>query len=142
MTDKQQKFVIRRTDGKVYPFSEALAARGDMHTVFGTLEQAIEKGREMASKGHDVIEPTVLGADKPVAVEPIDVEEVLTEAVSESTGSERLGEIASAIKQLDPTNPTHFTQEGIPRVQAIEAVFGDDITAEERNAAWDALNAA
>ena len=50
--------------------------------------------------------------------------------------------ILDAIKELDRDNPEHFTQQGIPRVGAIEGVMGEDVEAHERDKAWSMIKAA
>ena len=53
--------------------------------------------------------------------------------------AERLEAIKGAIAQLDRENPEHFTKGGKPQVEAIEAVLGWNITAAERDAAWESM---
>ena len=49
---------------------------------------------------------------------------------------ERTTAVMEAISTLDADNAAHFNAVGKPRVRAIEAVTGFDITAKERNKAW------
>lgn len=55
---------------------------------------------------------------------------------------ERLAAIAEASKGLDPDNAELWTKGGLPQVKAIEDVLGYDITAEERNEAWERVQEA
>lgn len=43
-----------------------------------------------------------------------------------------------AIGELEPGNPDHFTKDGKPRTDALEAVLGDaaEVSASDRDAAW------
>lgn len=49
--------------------------------------------------------------------------------------------IGKVLGLLDPQNPEHFTNGGKPEVKAIEAILEIDITAAERDAAWDKYQA-
>ena len=49
------------------------------------------------------------------------------------------GPIIAAIRKLDSTDAALWTKGGAPRVDAIEAVLGRDITMAERDAAWESL---
>ena len=46
--------------------------------------------------------------------------------------------IRDAVEALDPNDATLFTQSGKPTVQAVELVLGFDITADERDEAYEA----
>jgi len=60
------------------------------------------------------------------------------EAVVETM--DRVEEIAAAIQTLlDEGDEKNFTSMGDPKVKPIERVLGYDITASERDAAWQAL---
>lgn len=56
-------------------------------------------------------------------------------------GDDPLAEIARAIRSLDRDNPELWTGSGKPRTDAIEAVIGRDISAGERDAAWELIEA-
>lgn len=58
-----------------------------------------------------------------------------------ATDLEKVEKAVEAIGRLDPLNPEHFTNQGIPRVDAIGKLLGYDITAEQRDAAWAAVQA-
>lgn len=58
----------------------------------------------------------------------------------ELTAEERESAIEAAIKGLNKENTELFTADGKPTVQAIEMSLDFDITAEERDTAWSALN--
>lgn len=49
-------------------------------------------------------------------------------------------EVEQAIDKLDPENKDDFTGSGLPRVEAIEALLGYDISADERNHVWELMN--
>lgn len=49
----------------------------------------------------------------------------------------RVARIRQAIRRLDSDNPQHFTGDGRPQVEAIEAVLGWDISAAERDHAFE-----
>lgn len=44
--------------------------------------------------------------------------------------------LVAAIGQLDPENHDHWTKAGKPDVAALEAILGRDISADDRDAAW------
>jgi len=49
--------------------------------------------------------------------------------------------IEAAIRQLDPDNPMHWTQAGKPQVYALEEILGYQISAAQRDAAWEVVQA-
>ena len=51
---------------------------------------------------------------------------------------DRQAEIAAAIDRLDPDDRALWTKDDRPQVAALEAALGYDITAAERDAAWEA----
>ena len=50
--------------------------------------------------------------------------------------------IWAAIKRLDPKNLEHFTKGNVPKVEAIEAITGFQVSAGERDTAWAMLTGA
>ena len=54
---------------------------------------------------------------------------------------ERQAAIVAGIGNLDPEDAVLWSRNGAPRVDALEAVLGYDITADERNHAWEAYQA-
>ena len=66
--------------------------------------------------------------------EPALIVDVLDAAPEET---DRATRILSTIGALDKANPDHWTKDGKPQVEALEAASGiKDITAAERDAAW------
>lgn len=54
------------------------------------------------------------------------------------TEIDRQSQMIAAIAVLDPDNPDHFTKSGKPEIKALENAAGlDDISAADRDAAWD-----
>lgn len=51
-------------------------------------------------------------------------------------GPARAEAIAAAVRGLEAENPAHFTKGGEPKVEAIEAAAGFQISGDERDAAW------
>lgn len=51
-------------------------------------------------------------------------------------GLEREAAILDAVRGLETENPKHFTKGGEPKVEAIEAAAGFQISGDERNGAW------
>jgi len=43
-------------------------------------------------------------------------------------------------KKLFPNDSEHYTAQGLPRIDALIHVFGQDVQAKERNAAWETYN--
>ena len=60
-------------------------------------------------------------------------------AEAESLKAERQQKIIDVILGLDENDDALYTEEGLPRVDAIESVLGEDITEDERDAAVDAI---
>ncbi|MCF8491363.1 MAG: hypothetical protein K9H18_19530 [Rhodospirillum sp.] len=50
-------------------------------------------------------------------------------------------DLIAAIGKLDRANPAHFTKGGKPETKALEDVVERQVTATERDAAWDAFQA-
>jgi hypothetical protein len=61
-------------------------------------------------------------------------------APEKSSGGE-VQSIEAAIAKLDPNDPKQFTASGKPQVDALEHVLGRQVSAAERDAAWDKVNA-
>lgn len=57
------------------------------------------------------------------------------------TDPERLSDLLTAISELDPDNKDHYTEAGLPQVSALEEILDGDVTAAERDAAWEIYNA-
>lgn len=55
------------------------------------------------------------------------------------TDSERLDQVAAAILELDEDDRDLFLEDGRPKVDALAKVLGGPVSAEERDAAWKAL---
>lgn len=53
---------------------------------------------------------------------------------------DRQQKIIEAIGQLEKQNQELWTKDGKPQVPAIEEILGDNITAAERNDAWEQIN--
>ena len=53
---------------------------------------------------------------------------------------EKMQQIVDAIKALNPN--TDFTSGNKPKVEVLEAVLGYNVSADERNAAWQAISQA
>lgn len=51
---------------------------------------------------------------------------------------DRAAHLLIAIGKLEPGNPDHFTKDGKPRTDALEAALGgDEVSASDRDAAWE-----
>lgn len=61
--------------------------------------------------------------------------------VAPTDEAERLAAIADAIGKLDTADKAQWMNSGAPKVPAIEAVTGWQLTAKERDAAWAQINA-
>ena len=55
--------------------------------------------------------------------------------------AERLAEIRSAIDRLEPGRKAHWTTDGRPEVAALKKTGLEDVTAEERDLAWETIQA-
>lgn len=49
----------------------------------------------------------------------------------------RIDQICDAIEKLDPDNSEQWTNSGKPQVREVEAILGFDISAAERDQAWE-----
>lgn len=72
--------------------------------------------------------------------------EVTTEAPVKKVAApkrkdDRLSKIQAAALDLSQDNPGHFTEDGLPQVEALEALLGWAPKAAERDEAWAALQA-
>lgn len=67
-----------------------------------------------------------------VMVDPAEIEE----DAGADEADDKIQRICDAIAILDPDDPDQFTNAGLPQVDALEEVMGEDITAAERDAAW------
>lgn len=53
----------------------------------------------------------------------------------------RIAAIVTAIGQIDAADTTLFTGAGVPKTESITAITGWPVTAKERDAAWQQINA-
>jgi hypothetical protein len=129
---KAPDFYIQSPGGYVYPYSANLAGRSDMRPFNGSMEEAREQAKTMTAGGAFPVDqaPVVLGN----GVDQVDQDEN-----DPPPANDRIESIRDAIRQLDPDNAEHFTQGGLPRTGAIEALLGDDIEATERDEAWSSM---
>jgi hypothetical protein len=142
MTEKKDRpdpkgvWLMNVKNGEVFGFHEKLAKRSDMTRYDGLLSEARAMAARLSQKignlnapaiSDDVIQEAAAGA----------VEDAKVESVSPNT---KIAVIVGAIKRLDPGNEEHFTGAGLPRTTAIERLIGDDVTAEERDTAFDIVN--
>lgn len=58
-----------------------------------------------------------------------------------SNGQAVVEDIMEAIGRLGKENPAHFTRDGKPMVPAIVDVLGENITAAQRDEAWELIQA-
>ena len=114
MSEKKDYLVSTKT-GDVWLTSKVLAKRGDMSEFRGTYDQAVAYGKSITGKT-----PAIAPVKEPTADEPT---------------VDRVNMIASAITKLDKDNVEHYTKDELPRIEAIEAILGADITASERDEA-------
>ena len=70
-----------------------------------------------------------------------------TKALKEKLAEEKLAEekranmtIVEAIAMLDPANKEHRTDDGKPKVTAIESILGRQISAADRDMAWEQIS--
>ncbi|SDH91887.1 HI1506-related protein [Roseospirillum parvum] len=72
-----------------------------------------------------------------VVVEPPD-----TDTTDPATATDGATDLLAAIGQLEPGNPDHWTKDGRPDARALAAVVRREVSAAERDAAWEAHQAA
>ena len=91
--------------------------------------------REIAKNAAD---EAVAGIQTGTGMSAEDIATLVDRRIAEARIENR---IRDAIGRLDPKNPEHFTtgRDPKPRVEAIEAILGTDITAGQRDATWAAV---
>lgn len=57
-----------------------------------------------------------------------------------SPGNDSEDPVAEAIRSLEPGNPDHFSDKGKPKLAAVRAIAGEDVTVKQLNEAWKALS--
>jgi hypothetical protein len=124
------RYLINK-QGYIYPYTQALAKRADMTEYNGELKDAKEAGAAMVVEAND----------PGVVVEEDSPEETVPEAQAVSDDLDTDAKIRVAITRLDRDDPEHFTQNGSPRVAAVEALIGEDVTQEQVQSVWDEMNA-
>lgn len=72
--------------------------------------------------------------DEPTAAPLLGVESIAAVADPEAQAEPEV--IDRALATLEPGNPEHFTQGGLPQVAALERAAGIEVTAAMRDAAW------
>jgi len=65
-------------------------------------------------------------------------EDVSKKQPDSALSEERLTQYVEAISLLDPENEEHFTQSGKPEVDNLKELIDKDVTAAERDLAWEA----
>ena len=93
----------------------------------GILEQALDALRQAPAEAVRAFFERV-GEDPEIRAK---LDDIAAEAVS----------IEDAIRRLDPDDPTLWTGGGKPRVEAVEALLGHQISSDERDAAWETVEA-
>ena len=127
-------------------------------TLSRLLERVLNKGKIMAKKIYTVLNPVEHDQEhfkvgSPISLEDKDATPLLAVkaielAVTQIPGAaaaptdpaERLAAIKEAIGSLDKGNAALWTGTGMPKVPAIAAVTGWDITQPERDAVWAEIN--
>jgi len=120
-----------RRNGKIEPGLGTKPRKGDLY-----IKDAIEEF--LRSKGY-------LKEDKDGNMSFVEVSEDIVEEskpIKEETPKPvtRMGKIKNAVRKvLKKDREVDFTSRGVPTVEAIELILDDDITAEERDKAYEAV---
>ncbi|MBF0370982.1 MAG: hypothetical protein HQL52_16155 [Magnetococcales bacterium] len=81
---------------------------------------------------------TVIEMDPTQAAELLATGVLKAPPVRAAEGSDHTAEtpVSAAISRLDPDNPSHWTRDGKPRIEALSAILGRSVSGGERNKAW------
>lgn len=123
----KRAYLIQKTTGRVFGDNPILRQRDDMMLFNGIDANQAEK---LAPK---VVKEYKERFDNPMGFN----QDSDDEGVREGVATSRLQTIVGVIRQLSPGDENHFTNEGLPRVEAIEMILGDDLRPGERDAAWN-----
>lgn len=127
--DPKGRYVQKKSDGYIYPWTEAIA------------ERMPDEFREYTPTREECgLDPEVMAEDATGPVPP--AEEVVAPVVEEPTApapeddTNLMTELKLAIAKL-PADSTGYTGAGIPRTEALASALGVDvITAAQRDKAW------
>ena len=104
----------------------------------------VDENTPLTADGDQDFDETLTASQlaRPTAGEMREAKARIAELEAQLTAQEPSSEdaIEDAIRGLDPDDKTLWTSDGEPKVVAVEAVLGRDITAEERDAAWAAVS--
>ena len=77
-------YIIKRSDGYVYPRTDALAKKPGMEPFNGKLEDAISYGKRLLeNKQEEIIEDVIEPVDEPIAIQKDDEPEMTEDEVAE-----------------------------------------------------------
>ena len=98
---------------------------------------AIQQGAREIRDNEPLEKPDLIIEAEVVEIQDAEIIEEVEEVVLEEEEDGR-GEVLKAAMQqiLDEGDPTNFTSEGLPKQSVIKAVFGEQITSDERDEVW------
>lgn len=106
---------------------------------------AIQQGAREVKEGEDIKDPSILASEigvidaeeiqDAVVLEDVEIIEGVEEIVFGEEDKEQ--KLEDAMKQImENGDPKDFTSDGMPKQSAIKAIFGDQVSSEEREEAW------
>lgn len=97
---------------------------------------AIQQGAREIKDNEPLEKPDLIIEAEVVEIQDVEIiEEVEEVALEEEDGREEL--LKAAMQQiLDEGDPDSFTSDGLPKQSVIKAVFGEQITSDERDEVW------
>ena len=97
---------------------------------------AIQQGAREIKDNEPLEKPDLIIEAEVVEIQDVEIiEEVEEVALEEEDGREEL--LKAAMQQiLDEGAPDSFTSDGLPKQSVIKAVFGEQITSDERDEVW------
>lgn len=111
-----------------------------VHNAPGTVVE-LEDGEARSLIERGIVREAAAGDGAIVrAVDPVGGEEGVAASTGKGDDGGKQTDVADplvlAIMQLDPENPDHYTKDGVPKVEVLQALAGRDVSAAERDAAF------
>ena len=109
--------------------------------VSGSETLQFKRGEVVGLPG-DKLEERLVGRMAEMAAPPLPESKAVKDAAKAASSgrNDRQVAIQNAIGQLNPRSRRDFTSAGVPAVKAIEKILGYDISAPERDRAWQAMS--
>lgn len=121
---------------QVYRVSGQVKHDGKLYAIGSSIELTVEQAERLKKSG---------AVEDVAAAAPAEPNAATTAAASAAPAvptehAERIAAIVAAIGKLDTADNSQWMNSGAPKVPAVEAVTGWQLTAKERDAAWAQTN--